>query len=73
MKINLITFLTSLVIWIVFLFTIYQILDIIDPPISVDGHKIMPLKIAFESVIISFILTVIFFIFFRRYLKRKIN
>ena len=70
MKTNLITLLASVVVLVLSLFITYQVLEIIDPP-TIDGHKIMPIKIFFESVIISSILTLIFFIFFRKYIKNK--
>lgn len=70
MRTNLITFLATLVILALSLFITYQVLEMIDPPM-IDGHKIMPLKIVFKSVIISCILTLIFFIFFRKQIKKN--
>lgn len=71
MRTNLISILASLVVLVVFLFITYQILEITDPPVAFDGHKVMPLKIVFESIVISLIVSIIFFIFFRKYIKRK--
>ncbi len=63
----------SIIILILSICITYYILDIIDPPITQEGYKIMPLKILLESIIISSIITVLFFVFFRRYLKKRIK
>lgn len=71
MKTTLISCLTSFFFFIITGWLIYLTLEFINPPITNDGHRYMPIKSVLESVIISFFLSILFFIFIRKYFKKK--
>lgn len=71
MKTNLISFLISLIFFIVGYWLIYLALISINPPVAYEGHRYMPLKVILQSGIISLILSIIFFIFIQKYFKRR--
>lgn len=69
MKTNLISLLISFCFFIISYWLIYLAFNFIDPPITSDGHKYMPIKSVLESGIVSLFLSIFFFIFIRRYFK----
>jgi len=64
--------LISLFIFFIFGYiNLYFLFDYLNPPITEDGHKYMPIGNIFNSGISSFIVSVFFFILTKKYLKRK--
>lgn len=52
-------------------FILYFLFDYLNPPVTQDGHKYMPIGNVLYSGIISFIAAVLFFMLIRKYLNRK--
>jgi len=70
-KTSLISILASLVVLVFSLLISYQILEITDHPVMFDGHKICAFKASFESIIILFIVAIIFLFFLEKNIKNK--
>ena len=50
---------------------LYLLFDFLNPPITDDGHRYMPIGNVLYSGIITFFTSMLFFILIRKYLKRK--
>lgn len=71
MKATLASVFMSILFFIFGWFIFYFLFDYFNLPITKDGHKYMPIGNVFNSGIISFIVSILFFILIRKYLKRK--
>lgn len=54
MKVNLISLLISIVSMILLVFIIYQIVNYITPPVTINGHRYMPTSNIMKSISYSF-------------------
>lgn len=73
MKINLISLSISIVSMILLVFVIYQMVDYITPPITIDGHRYMPTSNVLKSVFYSLLLSIIIFFISRKVIKGRMS
>ncbi|HCR75127.1 MULTISPECIES: hypothetical protein [Chryseobacterium] len=52
-------------------FISYFVFDYFNPPVTEDGHPVMPIGNAIYSVVTSFVLTILLFILIRKYIAEK--
>lgn len=71
MKVNLISLLISIVSMIQLVFIIYQIVNYITPPVTINGHRYMLTSNILKSISYSFSLSVMIFFITRKVIKRR--
>lgn len=63
MKKYLISIVISIICFLVFVLTLYNVFIYIDPPITHDGHRYMPTSHIVKSVFFALIISILCFVF----------
>lgn len=71
MKATLASVFLSILFFIVCCIISYFLFDYFNPPITEEVYRYMPTENIFTSIIISFFITILFYVMIRKYIKRN--